>query len=204
MKKIVTFLMFISSVSSFAYYSTFDTGELVKEGRVEALLETQFVTDNNSGMNLNARADYGLNDESSFRALLGFGATDFQIGGFYKWVPIPDYKDQPAIGLSAGVMYARYSGENELALRLHPFLSKKFEIDHGMLTPYAALPVGLRSFDGENQVPIQFQLGTRFKHNDIKHIAFNAELGFNVKDAFTYISFGAVFALDEDYGFQFK
>lgn len=187
-----------------AFYSTFTTGDMLAEDKYEAGVETQFVTSGDDGVNLVGRLDVGYNDESSFRGMLGFGVTDFQVGGFYKWVPIPDYDNQPAMGILAGAQYAKYNNESEVALRVHPFLSKKFEVDFGDLTPYAALPIGLRSYDGDTDLPLQLALGSRLRTDHFEKIEWMAEIGMNLSDAFTYISVSAVLEFDSESGLEFR
>src|SRR5690606_13854627 len=104
-----------------------------------------------------------LSDDSNVRGIIGFGTTDFQVGGFYKWVPIPDVEGQPAIGFAAGVLYARTEGLNDLSLRFHPLISKQYQIDWGEITPYGSIPIGIRSIDGETDVPVQAVIGAELK-----------------------------------------
>lgn len=180
----------------FAFYSTIDTGEVVEPSKYRVIGETQAITNNDSGVNIVGRLDWGLNEESSVRGILGLGTTDFQIGGLFKWVPIPDYAKQPAIGLLAGLVYAHHQDSNELSLRFHPMISKGFEVEFGKITPYAALPIGLRSFQNRTDVPIQLAGGSEIIFQEIKPWRFFAEIGFDLNKAFTYFSLAASYDFD--------
>lgn len=187
-----------------AYYSTLTTGDLLERGNYEMNVETQFITDDDSGVNLVGRFDSWLSEDSNLRAVLGFGTTDFQVGGFYKWVPYPDVEGQPAIGLMAGLLYASTEGLDDISVRVHPFVSKKFEIELGEITPYGALPFGIRSMDGETDVPVQAVIGAELKTVNLEKIRFMGEIGFDINEAFTYVSLAASLQWDEENGIQFK
>jgi hypothetical protein len=192
------------SPSSWAFYSTMDTGDLLEVGKYRLGAESQFITNEDTGVNGIARFDFGFNEEANVRAELGFGTTDIHIGGYFKWVPIPDYENQPAIGLTTGLLFAQYEGETELSLRLHPIISKGFAVDFGKITPYASLPIGLRTYDHDTDVPVQLTLGSDLFFQEINLWHFKGEVGFDVSKAFTYLSIGASLDFDEENGISFR
>ena len=114
-------------------------------------------------------------------------------------MPIPDYEDQPAIGFTFGAQLARYKGnnatetENELGGRVIPFASKKLDSDQGEFTPYAALPFGFSNYNEKSLSPLQLVIGSRYRHPEFDKCDFSAEIGFDLHDAVTYVSFGAIF-----------
>lgn len=196
--------LLLSSVQSFAYYTFQDTGDLLAPGRYAVGTELQFKTSKGSGMNIMGRFDGAINDEWNYRGYVGLGDTDFLAGGYAKWVPYPDYDRQPAIGITLGGLLASYSepgvGSNtEFAARATPFISKSFEAELGQFTPYAALPFGVRTYDGESDSTLQLTLGTRFIHPEMLGAHYFAEVGFDLDNTFAYISLGATFPLNEDY-----
>ncbi|WP_289445200.1 hypothetical protein, partial [Klebsiella pneumoniae] len=80
------------------------------------------------------------------RGLVGVGSDEFFYTGlFVKYVPFPDTEDQPALGLIGGATFGReevsLEKEEVLTLRVSPLLSKDFETDIGLVTPYASLPI---------------------------------------------------------------
>lgn len=169
------------------------------------MLAPQFILTDNTGFNIGAHFDFGFNQSSNFRALLGAGSTNFYSGVFYKWIPIPDYNDQPAIGLTAGVLYASLDGGNSsLSFRLQPLISKKFQADWAELTPYASLPFGLATSQGDTIYPLQFVVGSEIKPHELKKLSFFAEFGLNISRAFNYVTLAAALEFDEDSGFKIE
>lgn len=190
--------------ASAGYYSTMDTGRLLQSGHYKLGVETQFITEGNDGVNLTGRFEGPYNDEVGWKVLAGVGTVDVHLGGFVKWVPIPDYNQQPAIGLLIGVLYANYNDLSELNLRVHPFISKNFALDFGDLTPYAALPLGVRTADGSTQGVSQFAIGAEFKPDSLQKARFLAEMGFEIGNSFPYFSLGATLEYDEENGIELK
>jgi hypothetical protein len=189
--------------SADAYYTFQDTGDLLAPGRYAVGGELQLLTKGDSGANILGRFDGGISDEWGFRGIVGLGETDFQAGGFLKWVPIPDVDNQPAVGVMFGGLIATYTADRinstEFAARAYPFVSKKFDVEFGQLTPYASLPLGVRNFDGDSSSTSQMILGSRFIHPDMAGAQWFAELGFDFHKAPGYVSFGATFPLNEEY-----
>lgn len=192
-----------------AYYTFQDSGDMLAPGRYAIATEVQLLTSRDSGANFVGKIDGGLNEDFNFRAVMGTGTTDFQIQGLLKWVPIPDYESQPAIGISTGFAWARYESrasrnetENEFSVRVMPFVSKKFEVETGAFTPYGALPFAVRDYGSESDVPFHLALGSKYAHNDLAGVTFTAELGLDIDDAFDYVSVGAIFSMDENFRFE--
>lgn len=206
---LLTGLLSSLSPAAFAFYTFQDSGDLLEAGRYATATEVQFVTSRDSGANFVGKIDGGLNDEFNFRAVIGTGNTDFQIQGLLKWVPIPDYENQPAIGLATGFLWARYESrasadqtENEFSVRVIPFISKKFDTDIGPFTPYAALPFAIRDYASESDVPFNAAIGSKFSHVDLAGVTFTGELGFDIDESFDYVSIGAIFSMDENFKFE--
>jgi len=191
---LLTTLLWVSQAH--CYFSTMDTGEIIKSGQYRAMADLQYVGDP-SGLNLGGAFDAGVSESSNIRALAGFGSVSFTAGLMYKWVPFPDYQNQPAIGIMAGGVWARYEGENYPSLRIHPIVSKDFEIDIGKLTPYASLPFGVTSGPRRNTFPLQLALGSQIKLLDFPDWAFLAEVGLNLNESFSYGTVGAAYYFDE-------
>ncbi len=187
-----------------AYYTSLDSGQILAPGNYKLGAEVQFITEGDDGVNVAARADGPLTDELNWKTQIGVGTTDVFLAGFVKWVPFPDTDSQPAIGVTGGVLYANYEDFSELSIRLHPFVSKRFELEFGDISPYLALPIGLRTLEDETDVPFQATLGTEFRPDGLEKINFVAEIGFDVNDAFPYFAFGANLQFDDENGIQFK
>lgn len=194
----------LAAPQAHAFYSTMDTGDVLPEGKYSIGAETQFITNNDSGANLVTRFDGGISEEAGFRGELGFGTTDLHLGAFFKWIPIPDYDQQPAIGITSGLVFAEYSGHSEVSLRFHPIISKGFATEFGKITPYGSLPFGLRSYNDDTDVPVQMTLGSELFFSQIPLWRFKGEVGFDLNDAFTYISIGASLDFDAENGIRFN
>jgi hypothetical protein len=198
-KLILTLALHLAATPAMALYSTLDTGDLLYEDQYSLGLEVQAITNSEAeGANLVGRFDMGYDEESNWQLELGLGEVDFQVAGYYKWVPFPDTVEQPAVGVRGGVLYASYEGENELSIRAHPFISKKFRSQIGELSPYASLPIGLRSYADDTELPINFAVGAKWLTNAYEKIEFLAEVGFDVNDSFSYITVGAKVQFDDD------
>ncbi len=192
--KIFVFLIMTTLASlAQAYFSTVESGEIIPAGKYKLGAETQFT----DGVNLIAHFGAQLTDESSFSALIGTGDTDFQTGAFYKWIPIPDFNDQPALGVKAGAIYARDGTTSFLSFRVHPLISKKFETPNGLFIPYASVPVGLTTGQGKTTFPVQLAVGTEYQHKEVPGWTFGGEFGINAKDANSYIAIFASTLIDE-------
>ena len=194
----------LSVVAAQAYYTTMDTGEIVQKGSYRLMTETNVVFNDLSGLNLVGKFDLGMNESSNFRFLLGGGAVGFQTGVLYKWIPIPDFENQPAIGILGGFVYARNEGVNYLNLRFHPLISKKFNTSSGKFTPFAALPFGFTFTKEATKFPMQLALGTEWQPKSLKKLSFMLEGGFNLHESFGHIAFAALLAFDEDQGLKFE
>lgn len=192
--------LLFAAANSHAYYSTIDTGQILPKKSYRVSAEPQVMLGDSGGFNLAGRFDAGMTESSNVRLLLGTGKVSFQTGVFYKWVPIPDYENQPALGIMGGFLYGRKEDINTLSLRLHPIVSKTFTFDYGSMTPYASLPVGASFRKDETVYPVQLALGTEWKTNDWDKLTFIGEVGLNIASAFSYVSVAAVLYFDDEQG----
>jgi hypothetical protein len=195
---VLTVLLSLSHAK--AFYSVLNTGEVLKPGEYQAMASPQVVFNRYSGTNFAGRLDMGLEDGVSARGVLGFGKVDFQIGGLIKWVPFPDTESQPSIGGEAGLIVSRIGGINQYSLRFNPLVSKKFETEIGDVTPYGSLPIGVTIQSGdttETITPVQLVGGAELHPLDLKNWRFLGELGLNVSQSFSFVSFGIAYRFDE-------
>ncbi len=204
MRFLIVFLIFFTSQNLLAYSSTKMNGDIIKPGSFNFSTDLQYITENDSGFNLNARVDLPLNADMNIRGVLGFGEVDFHAGGYLKWIPFPDYGNQPAVGGLVGAHYAKIGNLNEFSIRAHPYASKSFHLSIGKISPYAALPIAMTFVDGESNIPIQFQLGTEVKIRELRNVSFLAEFGVDIADSFSFFSLGVAFNYDQNYGFKFQ
>lgn len=200
MKRTLIALALLLSLPAHAYYGVLDNGEILAKNQYKFTGDLQWLT-SRGGLNVAARADIGYLDEFGARLLVGSGATDIFAGGMIKWMPIPDLQGQPAIGLNGGLIYARDNGNRDLTFRLEPLVSKKFTVDDMDWTPYASLPIGLRSrdnadVDNRHDVTWQFVAGTQLLIPQVRQVQFIGEFGVDLGNALSHISVGAIYYLD--------
>src|SRR5438105_943287 len=134
MKLFLAALIALLPGTCFAYFSMQNNGEVIKRGHYRLSLSPQFITssDLGEGANFATRFDTGVDPASDVRVQVGFGRVNFHAGGSYKWVPIPDTPDQPALGVIAATYYARQSSVGTFSVRGFPFISKRFDTSAGM------------------------------------------------------------------------
>ena len=188
-------IIMLSSISM-AYFTVGESGNLVKPGQYQIGMEPQFVFDN-SGFNFSGFLDAPYGPDGSFRARMGVGDTNFEASLSYKWVPIPDYGNQPSVGGKVEATYARRSGGNWDAIRIIPLVSKNFETIYGPVTPYASLPLSLVGTPSNTQTALQLVGGCEYRPPDEPKWMFGAELGVSLNNAFTYISGNLTYIFDE-------
>lgn len=191
---------FLIGSSAWAYFETGESGEIQKVGTYRAGVMPQLRLSDGSGMNFTGFFDAAINDESSLRVLLGGGETDFYTGGSYKWIPIPDYDKQPAIGLKAEGLYARKGADGAVSLRVHPLVSKKFETDQGLVIPYISIPVGTTTYQSTTTTPLNIVTGFEFITPQVENTLFGMELGLNANKSFSYLSAFATIMFDDKSG----
>lgn len=194
---------FLMTSMANAYYPTMDTGDLLKSGEYRVSLEPTVVFNDLNGFNTIAKIDIPANESGNFRGLIGAGAVGFQSGVFYKWVPIPDYEKQPAIGFLGGVVYARDEGINYMNFRLHPLASKRYvTATTGTFTPFVALPFGVTLSDGKTTLPFQIAFGSEWQPENLKQVSFMAELGLNLHESYSHLAIGVRVEWGEENGFK--
>lgn len=192
-----TLLTILMSSSAFAFFNISETGEIVPRGQYRLGAGPQLRISDGGGLNLTAFIDSGIDESSSWRAFVGMGDVDFYTGASVKWVPFPDFDHQPAVGFRASATIGRDSDESTTALKIEPLISKKMEIDYGLLTPYAA--VSLVSWDHKKETKLgqMVTFGSEFKSNEIQDFQFGSELGLNFKDSISYIYGYVIWSFDE-------
>lgn len=172
------------------FISVSDTGEMLSSQELQLTVESQFILQRYSGMNLNIILDSGLTPSSSIRGFLSLGEVDLSVGAFYKLIPFPDTARQPAIGAQAGFVVTRIKNTTIVSVRIHPLLSKKFISEFGDLIAYGAIPTGFTITNGDLTLPISIAIGGEFRPMNLTSVSFRSELGANVRKSMGYITLG--------------
>lgn len=173
-----------------AYLSILDSGEPVAKGRIHAGLAPQIFVGETQGGEGIFWLKTGLDDGRDLSIQAGFGEIDFWTQLATRWIPIPDYEGQPAIGLRFDVTLARDESYSHGVLRVAPFLSKRFRSETGHIEPYVYLPLGLRIQEGTYTSLSQFIVGSQMALEDLRPIYFYVEVGANLRQAPAYFTVG--------------
>lgn len=192
------FCLVLNLNSAHAFMSTQESNEITPKGKFKLGFEPQVRTSNGTGTNFSGFFDTGINEQMSARAYVGSGDTDFALGGSLKWVPIPDYERQPAIGGKFSLINWREKSESFFTFRIEPIVSKKLSTEIGTFIPYASLPVMFNTGNDYNKTTAQVAFGSEFLHPEADNMTFGAELGFDAKDSFSYISGYVTIFLDDN------
>lgn len=192
--------LFLTSQAQ-AYLSMAESGELVSPGKYQVGIEPQFLTNKGNGANVNVFFDTALSDSSSARISMGAGSVDFNTFASVKWIPIPDFDNQPAMGLRAGAGIARDEDENVIQFQVAPLVSKRFDTEYGLTVPYLAVPFTFLNTKEENLVASNLVLGSEFQYVDWKEASMGAELGVDLNKSYSYISLFLTFPFESHKGF---
>ncbi len=169
-----------------AYLSVGESLDLVGTNKQRAGVDLQSAS---GGVNVGGQYQFRLDDSSAARFSMGTGDIDFFANASLKWVPVPDYKKQPAIGVLTGLTFSREKNQTISTLNLAPLLSKSFVIDDGTLNPYAGLNLGF-SFGPSNTAPLWILAGTELTTREIPDSRVHLEIGSSIREAFSYIQIG--------------
>lgn len=203
MKLVSTILaVLLLSASSHAYLSIAESGELLPSGKYQVGVEPQILTNRGGGTNLNVFLDSALNESTSARVTLGGGAVDFNAFASAKWIPFPDVDNQPAMGLRVGGGIARDEGNNILQLQIAPLVSKKFDTEYGLTTPYLATPFTFINSKEENYIASNLTIGSEFHYHEWKNVILGGEIGLELNKSYTYLSIFATFPFESQKGFR--
>lgn len=187
--KSLAIALFLSlSTNALAYYSLMDTADILGPREYTITGEGQWVTSGERGLNVRTHFDQAINDSSQLRYTLGSGVNALQAGFHYKWVPIPDYDEQPGVGFIFGTSYAKIPGDSVLAFTAKVVASKNYFLEAGVITPYGGLSTSLGVRSDDTVSPSQLTVGSRWKPESWNHSFIMGEISWDITDAFTYIS----------------
>lgn len=204
MKTLIATLMILVSPASWAYLTFLESGEMVPVQHYRVGFIPQLITNDSSGVNVDATIDTGWNDSMSSRFQIGTGKMDIHLGGHFKFVPIPDVDRQPAIGVRGSAWYARYKDESYTTWSVAPFLSKKVATDIGLLVPYIAIPFNYTFNKNSDFASQQFVIGSEYSTPKAVDMSFAAELGVDLKNSYSFIALYFSFQFDGNQGLPIR
>ena len=176
-------------------HSTLETGEIAE--RIRANISTQWLINGGyEGVGVMGNVEVPFSESSSWKVGLGKGSDiNLQADGSWKWVPIPDYERQPAVGLISGVTYIHCpcpnsGADSTFGLYVHPILSKKIEADFGTFNTYTGPLLGFMFGDNNTQYPVRFTLGSELMIDSMKNLGFILEGSLNLSNSTNSVALG--------------
>lgn len=189
-------LFLIMGAPAHAYLEIGESNELTPANTYKMGGLMQIRLSDGGGANFTGFVDGSLQEELGWRGFLGGGNTDFYAGGSVKWVPIPDYKNQPALGMKGELTFGRAKSETLTAVRVVPMISKKTEYQNHHWVPYAGLPFGIAAAGGKSDFFANLAGGTEVRFASVPNVEFNAELGIGLTKSFSYLGIGVTYLFD--------
>lgn len=188
---------------SFANYLTIgESGEVIQPGSYRFGGSLQTYSAGNGGLNVGGFFDAGWKDDLSSRFLFGVGSVEYQMGATLKYIPFPDYGNQPALGIRSAIWLSRIEDTSVTTLQFAPMASKKIDINKGKLTSYVALPINIVAMKNSNTTATQFTVGAEYEHPEVPDVFFAAELQINLNKSDSGLAFFASIPFDNNSGFK--
>lgn len=179
-----------------AYLTLGESGDLTPDGILKLGFEPQLRISEGGAANFSVFLDKAFKEDMTWRASLGTGETDLFLGAGLKWIPIPDFEKQPALGVRTDFYFGREQRETFWTLRVAPLISKRVDSDYILFSPYLSPTLGITGIAGRSETFSQLILGTEIRPHDMEQIVFDVELGSNLSKSFSYLSFNVVYLLE--------
>lgn len=195
-------LFFLPNFVFANYLSIGESGEVINADSYRLGGTFQSSTAGNGGLNLGGFVDTGWTDDMSSRFLFGVGSLDFHVGASLKYVPFPDYENQPAIGVRSAFWVARIDSTSVTTLQIAPLVSKVIRISEGNLVSYFAIPVNFTFYSNKSSTGSQFTIGSEYSHPKIHNVQFAAELSLNLSKSESGFLILASIPFDNKSGFN--
>lgn len=188
--------LLLSFQPTFAYVEIGESNDILNEGHYRFGSLLQMRLSDGGGTNLTAFADGRINEEMGWRGFLGGGDLDFYAGGSLKWVPIPDYQNQPSLGGKVEANFGRKKDNSLFSVRVVPMASKKTDWVGHQWSPFVGLPIGVSSSAGKSDFFANLAAGSEVKFEGLDDVQFVGELGIGLTNSFSYLSIGVTYLLD--------
>ena len=176
-------------------HSTLETGEVID--RIKANISTQWLINGGyEGIGVMGHIEVPFSESSSWKVGLGRGTDiNLQVDGGWKWIPVPDYDGQPAIGLLSGATYIHCpcpdsDASSAFGLYTHPILSKKIKANFGTFNTYTGPLLGFMFNDNNIWYPIRLTLGSELVIDSMKNLGFILEGSLNLNNSTNSVALG--------------
>lgn len=190
------FMILCGTQPALGYLTLGESGDVTPADTLKLGFEPQLRISEGGAADFAVFLDAALKEDLSWRAQIGTGQTDLFVGGSIKWIPIPDFEKQPALGLRTDLIFGRDVDETFWTLRLAPLISKRVDSDYILFSPYLSPTVGYAGTRGRSETFSQLILGTEIRPHDMDRFIFDVELGSNLSKSFSYISFNVSYLLE--------
>lgn len=204
LKMSILLIILLTPLAQANYLSIGESGEIINKGHYRLGASLQSTTAGKSGVNIGTFVDMGWADDLSGRFLFGVGTVDFHLGGSVKYIPFPDFQNQPAIGVKASAWLARVSDTSTTAIQLSPLVSKRVALETGEITPYLAIPLNFIYTKSSDITGTQFVVGSEFLHPDLENYLFTGELTLNLSNSESGLAIFISIPFDASKGLQRK
>ncbi|MCC7442551.1 MAG: hypothetical protein IT285_13015 [Bdellovibrionales bacterium] len=176
-----------------AQAGVFDIPHFVMPGAVRVGLEPELTLTEGSGLAVNLKGTYGLDDLINLQFTIGTGGGPqrFRIGAAGVFDFFPDVEGQPGIGIAAQMIRYDTPAGGLLDLRAIPYIHKSFKTTSSSFEPYLAFPMGFGLGGGDSVGLVSFVLGSIFHSSESMH--WTIELGVPISNTETQFSGGVSF-----------
>lgn len=196
-------LLLFFPVFAFAnYLSIGESGETIAPNSYRVGGSLQSLSAGKGGLNVGGFLDAGWRDDLSSRFLFGVGSVEFQMGASLKYVPFPDYGQQPAIGVRTAFWLTRIDDTSVATLQVAPLISKKINIEKGNLTSYFAIPINIVAVKDKTETGTQFTLGAEYEYPEWKDVFFAGEVALDLNKSESGLSLFVSIPFDNSTGFK--
>lgn len=199
MTKILRTLIAVALVSAAglqnAQAGVFDLASHLEAKQWSVGFEPEVSLSNGTGLGLNFKPKYGVNDLINVQALFGPGTGRRQgrLGLLADFEWFPDYENQPGISTAFFTEYYDLEDGGQLKLGAKPIISKTFYGQGANYTPFVSVPIGWNNQSGRVEGFVQIVLGTMVKLPTTDRWKFTGEAGFDAKNSYSYLSGGVTY-----------
>jgi hypothetical protein len=178
------------ALPSQAYMSLMTTGDILQKNQVQGLGYLQFWR----GTNIHARGSLGVSEDLQADLEVASGDFDFMVSAMAKWVPIPDYEKQPALGIRGGLTYIDTDRYTQTSIVATPFASKAFQSPHGKFAPFAGVPLALNTNSDDTFFTARLLLGLEWTPENQSNFHVIGEAGIKISSrSFGSLNIGAAY-----------
>jgi hypothetical protein len=187
-------LLWIPKVQAGVTTSWMQTATVLPAGGSEGRIHADIVTSGGGGFNLSPQ--YRFNAMEHFLDLTAFavtGTTDFALGARGKYNFLPDLQGQIGLSFLGELSLIRDDGQAGFVFGVGTLGSKDFPVEWGQISPYGSFELELFFVSEDVRIPLTLGLGAQWIFTAVPGWVFYSELGLNLSDSVSRLSFGAAY-----------